>query len=104
MLFKFFLQVLGQLRVLTVIHRTVNDAWLILLKGILQNGNQILCLFHTIPLGMHAFRILHKIGIREIHITWLSKTIDLLPFNEAISESQSGFPPGVPFHIPDCSS
>ena len=82
-LLKFFLQVLGQLRVLTVIHRTVNDAWLILLKGILQNRNQILCLFHSIPFRMHAFRIFHKIGVREIHITLLSKTVDLLPFNEA---------------------
>lgn len=85
MLFKFFLQILGQFRIFTIIHRAVDDTRNLLPESILQNRDQILCLFHTLSFGMHAFRILHEIRIREIHIAVLSKMIDLLPLNQTIA-------------------
>ena len=54
-------------------------------EGILQNRDQILCLFHTISFGMHAFCILHEIRIRKIHIAVFSEMINLLPLNQSIA-------------------
>ena len=61
------MQILRELGIFAVVHRTVDDAGDLLLKGILQDRQQFFRLLHAVAFGMHAFRIFHKIGILEIH-------------------------------------
>ena len=55
--FIYFLKLFCQLDIFTVIHRTVNQRQLILLKGMVQCRQKILCFFNAVPFDPEALCI-----------------------------------------------
>lgn len=55
--FIYFLKLFCQLDIFTVIHRTVNQCQLILLKGMVQCRQKILCFFNAVPFDPEALCI-----------------------------------------------
>ena len=56
-------QLLGQLHVLRVIHRAIDDYDLVVGDGLLQGGDQLIGHLHPVALGTEALRELDELGI-----------------------------------------
>src|SRR6056297_3931185 len=77
-------QLLGQLHVLTVVHRAVDNGYRVVCQGRLQHGLEIRHALHAIALGTEALGVLDEIRIAEVDMAAAAEGLELMPLDEAV--------------------
>ena len=77
-------QLFGQLVILAVIHRTIDNAHRVIRQRLSQYGQQVGGARHAIAFGTEGFRIFYEIGIIEVNIRDPAKGIHLFPLDQAV--------------------